>query len=527
MTRTTKIGLFSIGLAAYWPQFEELEARLAGYGRFVAGRLQAMGPDVVDAGMVDDYATALAAGDRFRAEDVDLAVCFVTTYATSATVLPVVQKLGRPVLILNLQPTAQLDYGRTGTGEWLANCQACCVPEIACAFERCGIDFHTVTGLLGLDADGGTGVPPLVQAPTSSANLPSAGESHRRDADATRPHEITADHPAAIRAWKEIGEWIDAVMVLRTLGRTRIGFLGHTYPGMLDMYSDFTQISGTFGSHIEVLEMEDLEAGYEAATDKEITAKADELRSFFTFAEANPNDPISLPPDEESFDHACRVAIGLDKLVERFDLGALSYYYRGVEGRPYAALSAGMIPGLSLLTAKGVPCSGEGDLKNCVAMKAMDILGAGGSFTELYAMDFEESFILMGHDGPFHLRIADGQPVLRRLGTYHGKVGSGLSVEATVQHGPVTIFGLTQRRDGKMKMLLAEGWCLPGETLRIGNTNSRLRFTVNADDPFDIADWMNRWAAEGPTHHVALGVGHRAGALAKFGGLLDVPVVRF
>src|SRR5690349_2845461 len=111
----TKIGLFSIGLAAYWPQFEGLRERLEGYGRFVAERLASLGADVIDAGLVDDHPTAQAAGDRFRAEDVDLAVCFVTTYATSSQVLPAVQRLGRPVLILNLQPTAQLDYDRTGT----------------------------------------------------------------------------------------------------------------------------------------------------------------------------------------------------------------------------------------------------------------------------------------------------------------------------------------------------------------------------------------------------------------------------
>ena len=495
---SVKVGLFSIGLAAYWPQFEGLEERLAGYGRFVADRLAEMDAEVVDAGMVDDYASAQRAGDRFRAEDVDLAVLFVTTYATSATVMPVVQRLGRPVLVLNLQPTVQLDYARTGTGEWLANCQACCVPEIANAFERCGIDFHTVTGLLGLP-DG---------TPGSLAD------------------ERTSAHPAARRVWKEARDWIDAVRAQATLARTRVGFLGHTYAGMLDMVSDVTQVSGTFDLHVQILEMEDLEAGVETATPDEIATKGDELRSFFTLAEANPNDPISLPPDEASFEWACRVAVGLDRMVERFDLGALAYFYKGIEGKPFAALSAGMIPGLSLLTARGVPCAGEGDLKNAVAMKAMDILGAGGSFTELYAMDFEESFIMMGHDGPFHLEIADGPPVLRRLGTYHGKVGSGLSVEATVKHGPITILGLTQRRDGTMKLLVAEGWCLPGETLRIGNTNSRLRFTTSPDDAFDVADWMNRWAAEGPTHHVALGVGHRGDVLAKLGRLLDVPVVR-
>ena len=497
MNPPTKIGLFSIGLAAYWPQFEGLEARLVGYGRHVAATLADMDAEVVDAGMVDDYDSAQAAGERLRAEDVDLVVCFVTTYATSATVLPVVQRLGRPVLILNLQPSARLDYARTGTGEWLAACQACCVPEIACAFERCGIAFHTVTGLLGLPE----GTPGAL-------------------AD-----ERTAEHPAAVRAWAGVREWVDAVRVQKTLARTRFGFLGHTYAGMLDMYSDFTQITGTFGAYIEVLEMEDLEAAVEAATADEIAAKADELRSFFALAEANPNDPISLPPDEAAFDHACRVAVGLDRLAAAYDLGGLAYYYKGREGGPFAALSAGMIPGLSLLTSRGIPCAGEGDLKNGIAMKAMDVLGAGGSFTELYAMDFEEEFIMMGHDGPFHLAIADGQPVLRRLGTYHGKVGSGLSVEATVKHGPVTILGLTQRRDGRMKLLVAEGWCLPGETLHIGNTNSRLRFTKDPNDSFDLADWMNRWAAEGPTHHVALGVGHRAGALTKLGALLDVPTV--
>lgn len=493
-----KVGFFSIGLAAYWPQFAGLKERLEGYGRFVASKLSGMQAEVVDAGLVDSYHSALATGDLFRTSDVDLVVCFVTTYATSSQVLPAVQSLGRPVLILNLQPTAQLDYARTGTGEWLANCQACCVPEIACAFERCGIDFHTVTGLLGL----------AEPTPGSLAN------------------EVTAGHPAAIRVWEEVRSWVDAVRVRRALGRTRIGFLGHTYPGMLDMYSDFTQVTGTFGAHIEVLEMEDLEACVEEATAEEIGQKGEELRAFFTLAEANPNDPISLPPDEASFQWASRVAVGLDRLAAKFDLGALSYYYRSLEGRPYSDLSSGMIPGLSLLTARGVPCSGEGDLKNCIAMKAMDLLGAGGSFTELYAMDFVEQFILMGHDGPFHLRIASDKPMLRRLGTYHGKVGSGLSVEATVQPGPVTILGLTQRRDGQMKLLVAEGWCLEGETLHIGNTNSRLRFTATPDDPFDVADWMNRWAGEGPTHHVALGVGHHAGTLTRLGFLSKVPTVR-
>lgn len=498
MSAPVKVGLFSIGLAAYWPQFEGLRERLAGYGAFVGRQLAAMGVQVVDAGLVDDQPGALAAGDRFIREDVDLVVCYVTTYATSSQVLPAVQRVNRPVLVLNLQPTAQLAYTQTGTGEWLANCQACCVPEIACAFERCGIDFHTVTGLLGLSE----------QTPNAPAD------------------EVTHEHPAAQRAWREIGDWLDAIRLQRTLARSRIGFLGHTYPGMLDMYSDFTQHTGHLGVHIEVLEMDDLEACVQEATQAQVRAKHEEALAMFEVSEDSPTDPLAKKPDAEQMQWACRVAVGLDKLVERFNLNGLTYYHRGVGGNVYEQLGAGLILGCSMLTARGVPCAGEGDLKNCMAMKVMDTLGVGGSYTELYAMDFEEQFILMGHDGPFHINIAEGKPILRGLGLYHGKAGYGVSVEAQVKTGPITILGLTQTYDGRLKWLCAQGWSLPGEILHIGNTNSRLRFSEQVDGTFDVADWMNRWAAQGPTHHVALGVGHQAQKFEKFARLLDQPYVR-
>jgi len=490
-----KVGLFSIGLAAYWPQFPGLRERLAGYGAFTGDKMRAMGADVVDAGMVDDQPSAMVAGDVFARQDVDLVVCYVTTYATSSQVVAAVQRLKRPVLILNLQPTAQISYLQTGTAEWLANCQACCVPEIACAFERCGIPFYTVTGLLGLEE----------QTVGALAN------------------EITADHPAAIAAWTEVERWLSATQVKRTLARSRIGFLGHTYPGMLDMYSDFTQHTGQFGVHIEVLEMDDLEARVHAVTDAQIRAKQEEALRIFDVSEDSPSDPLAKKPRPEEMEWACRVAVGLDSLVKDFNLDGLTYYHRGVDGNSYERLGAGVILGCSLLTSRGIPCSGEGDLKNCMSMKVMDVLKAGGSFTELYAMDFTERFILMGHDGPFHAGISEGRPILRGLGLYHGKRGGGISVEAQVTNGPITILGLTQMRDGRLKWLCSEGWSLPGDRLQIGNTNSRLRFRVNEDDGFDVSDWMNRWASEGPTHHVALGVGHHKTAIVMMSRLLDMP----
>jgi len=470
------VGVFGIGLAAYWPQFPGLRERLEGYQRLVEQRLNEWAT-VTSGGMVDDAAAAVRAGDAFRQAGVDLLFCYVGTYATSSQVLPVVQRAQSPVVVLNLQPGAALDYARTDTAEWLANCSACCVPEVAGAFARSGIPFRQVTGMLAADAD--------VRAPWESA-------------------------------WREIHEWCEAASVVRNLRHSRIGFLGHTYPGMLDMYSDFTQHQAQLGTHIEVLEMCDLGERVASVTDAEVAAMELAVRKMFDISDDSPADPLARKPSDEEMAWACRVTVGLEKLVDGFNLDGLAYYYRGLAGNRYEQLAAGMTLGCSLLTARGVPCSGEGDLKNCQAMKIMDLLGAGGSFTEIYAMDFREGFLLMGHDGPFHPAIAEGRPILRGLGLYHGKRGYGVSVEASVRQGPVTILGLTQTRDGRLKLIAAEGESIEGERLRIGNTNSRIRFS------FDPASFMNAWCREGPTHHCALGVGHVSAKIEKTASLLNL-----
>jgi L-arabinose isomerase len=320
------------------------------------------------------------------------------------------------------------------------------------------------------------------------------------------------------RAWTEIANWVQAANVMRQINYSRIGFLGHTYPGMLDMYSDFTMHHAQLGTHIEVLEMDDLHARVNTATADEIEAKIEEIRQMFDFAEPG-QDKISMPVTPESLNWSAKVAVGLDRLVADFDLNGLTYYYRGLDANPNEELGAGLIVGNSLLTARGIPASGEGDLKTCAAMLMMDRLGAGGSYTEFYAMDFNEDFILMGHDGPGHLTISDGKPVLRGLGLFHGKRGYGLSVEFKVKTGPITILGLTQTADGRLKMLAADGESIPGPTLQIGNTNSRLKFNL------DPAEFMNRWAEQGPTHHVALGVGHQLGKIKKLARMLKLELV--
>lgn len=458
-----KVGIFGIGLDAYWDQFQGLKKRLEGYQRYVEEQIGEWA-HVVSPGMVDTAPKAYAVGKQFAQERVDLIFCHAATCATSSQVLPAVQEANVPVVVLNLQPVSALNYETTDTGEWLANCSACCVPEISCAFERAGISFNVVSGMLYEDEE----------------------------------------------AWGDIEEWCRAANVVRTLHGSRFGFLGHTYPGMLDMYSDFTMHHAQLGLHVEVLEMDDLRDHVDGITEESVAARVEEVRETFELDES---------VTRESLDWAARVSAGLNGLAEDAELDALAYYYRGTNGSTYEQLGANLILGNSLLTARGIPASGEGELKNAVAMKIMDTLGAGGSFTEFYAMDFDENFVLMGHDGSAHLAISDRKPVLRELDLYHGKAGYGVSVELSVKTGPITIFGVTQTHDGRLKMLAAEGESLAGPTLRIGTTNSRLRFSLPP------AAFMNAWCEHGPTHHCALGTGHRAGVLRKVARLLGLEFV--
>ena len=464
-----RIGVFGIGLAAYWPQFSGLKERIEGYQRRVEERVAELGGEVVSAGLVDSEQAAREAGDRFAAAQVDLVLCHAVTYATSSTVLPVAQAAKAPVVLLGLQPTPTLDYANTDTGEWLANCAACCVPEIAGAFTRARIPYDTVVGTIDGDE----------------------------------------------RAWEKIGAWVRAAGVARDLRRSRIGFLGHVYPGMLDMYTDFTAVHAQVGAHVEVLEIDDLGARVAGVSDAEVAAKEAEIREMFAFADPSA-DPIAGPIEPEALGWSARVAVGLDKLAADFELDALTYYYRGVDGNEAERLGAGVIVGNSLLTARGVPTDGEADLKTNLAQLILDRLGAGGSYTEFYALDLDDDFVLMGHDGPGHVAIAQEQPTLRALKLYHGKRGAGLSVEFKVRYGPITIVGCTQTAEGRLKLLVGEGESIPGDTFRIGNTNSRLRF------PLAPAEFLERWCAEGPTHHVALGVGHVGSEVRKVASLLGL-----
>jgi L-arabinose isomerase len=470
--RNVRVGLFGIGLDAYWPQFEGLKARLEGYVRIVAERLQRPGVDVVNLGLIDTPPKALDAGHRFRTEDVDLIFLYVTTYALSATVLPVVRRARVPVVVLNLQPAAAIDYSRVNamrdrtamTGEWLAHCSACSVPEIANVFRRAHIDFHQVTGLLHDD-------PPC---------------------------------------WNEVSEWITAARTVHELAHNRLGLMGHYYGGMLDIYTDLTRHCATFGGHIEIVELEELVALRREVRAEAVAEKVSAFRAAFDIQSDCPDDEI---------ERAARTSVALDRLVANHDLGSLAYYHKGTGVEENEDVMSSIILGTSLLTSQGVPVAGEYEVKNVQAMKLLDTLGAGGSFTEYYAMDFVDDVVLMGHDGPGHMAIANGRTKVRPLGVYHGKVGRGLSVEMSVRHGPVTLLSVTETESG-LGLLIAEGESVDGPILEIGNTNSRYRF------PLGARSFVNAWNGHGPAHHCAVGVGHLAATLQKIAALVGIDAIR-
>jgi L-arabinose isomerase len=468
----TRAGLFGVGLDTYWPQFKGLHSRLTGYQNGIAGQLRGFGVDLVDAGMVDTPAKAHAAASLFRREEVDIIFLYVSTYALSSTVLPVVQKAGVPVVVLNLQPVPQLDYEKfnrlgdrgTMTGIWLEHCQACSAPEIACAFNRAGIAYHLVTGYLEEAA-----------------------------------------------AWAEIRDWVDAAKVAAAMRGNRVGVLGHYYCGMLDVYSDLTQQSAAFGNHFELLEMCQLHKLREAVTAAQVRRKLGQFRREFN---------VSPECAEKELARAARTSCALDALVTKHDLGSLAYYYESEEGYAYRDIVTSVIAGNTLLTGHHVPVAGECEIKNVQAMKIMDLLGVGGSFSEFYLADFKEDFVFLGHDGPAHFAIAEGRVGLVPLPVYHGKPGRGLSIQMTVKHGPVTLLSVVQGAAGKVFLLTAEAESVPGAVLQIGNTNSRYRFSIGAKA------FMNEWSKAGPAHHCAIGVGHIAAKIEKLGQLLGIQTVR-
>jgi L-arabinose isomerase len=463
-----KIGLFGIGLDTYWSQFDGLLDKLKSYQDRIKYRIEKTGNEVIDAGMVDNPDKAIEAAEIFRENGVDLIFLNISTYALSHNVLPLIQRINCPVIVLNLQPTEAIDYNKFNslgdrgkmTGEWLSYCQSCVTPELASVFNRAGIKYHLITGYLDEDY-----------------------------------------------VWNEINEWIEACTVMKVLKNSRVGVMGHYYSGMLDVYSDITKLAAVFGSHFELVEFGVLKNLRESVSADEISIMIERFKEWFDVSDECSQDDI---------EQAALSSVALGLLGEKYKLGALAYYYEGQGDPEYEKIVTTLIPGMTMLTGNNIPVAGECEIKNVLAMKIMDAFKSGGSFSEFYGMDFNDDIILMGHDGPAHHKIADGKVGLVPLPVFHGKPGKGLSIQMKVANGPVTLLAVCQGGDGRITLLTAQANSVEGPTLMIGNTNSRYKFSVSA------REFINNWSKAGPSHHCAIGVGHISGKIRKLADMLNV-----
>ncbi|HYW77985.1 MAG TPA: L-fucose/L-arabinose isomerase family protein [Thermoguttaceae bacterium] len=471
--RTARIGVFGVGFHVYWPQFDGLLDELTGKLDTFTDRVKTHGVEVVDFGIVDDAESAYALLPKLKAADLDLVFCDMLTYATSATFGAIVRGLDVPIVLVALQPLAALDYGRASTYMQLCNDDFCSVPEFT-----------------GVAIRMGRRPPPVI-----------LGTLH--------------DDPAADA---EVARWCDIAKVLHDLRRARIGHFGHPIEHMLDMQTDQAALTAAFGCHVVQTEADDLLRCERAVSDEEIEHKKVQILELFDTPDPV-SDPLTTKLTDDDLLVASRVAVALDKFVEEKKLDGLAYYYAGEEGSRTRQLVTNLIVGNSLLTGAGFPMCGESDLKTCIAMLIMDRLDIGGSFAEFHPIDFREGFVLVGHDGPHHVNIADGKPVLRSLSKYHGKPGSGAGVEFKIRQGPITMLSIGVTYGGRFKFVIAEGQSVHGPIPPTGNTNTRGFF-----EP-DIRTFLRQWVAEGPTHHFALGVGHHANTLKDVADVLNIEAV--
>lgn len=462
--KKAKIAIVSLGHYIYFTQFEGLRKELMEKGGKFRHYIDADAADVVDVGFVDCTEAAFDAVKRIKKEDVDLIFIILSTYVPSSVCAPFARYLDVPQVLVAIQPLNHLDYSRTTTYMQLANDDVCAMPEISGVYERLG-----------------RAMPSCIVAASSNEEL--------------------------IR--REVGEWVAAANAMAAFKYSTIGYLGHTYEGMYDMHTDPTAFTAAFGSHVKMLEMCELVRLYDEVSPAEIDRMAERITDTFEICDPSV-DPLTDYVKREDIEHSARIAVALEKIVSENNLSALAYYYKSESGNRYEDIAANLIVGNTLLTSSGIPLAGEADLKTAAAMMIMNSIGAGGSFAEIHPFDVSDDIVLIGHDGPHNIAIAEGRPRLRRLKKYHGKSGSGIGVEFSLKSGDITLLSISVDRNGKMRMIATEGESIAGEIPQTGNTNTRVSFGT------PICEFLARWCEAGPTHHLALGTGHRMGILRKF-----------
>ncbi len=464
------IGIFAVAHGVYWDQFPGLKDNMEKYHADMVSIVAKNDVEIVDLGIIDSSIAANEAADKFNAANVNLIFCNMITYATSSVFAPVLRNCTAPMVLTALQPRNAMDYEKANTFMQLENDSICSVPEFCGVATRMDKKIYDVI----------------------------IGTLYNNE-----------------RVEKEIKEWCLIAKALRTLKGARIGLMGHVLEAMYDMHTDPTAVFNAFGIHVPLLEIDDLLEEYHKVTDEEIAEQTAIIKAEFDMPEPK-CDPVTMKLTDEDLYKAARASAALERFRKDYKLDGLAYFYNGSEGSENRMIASSLIVGNSMLIARGIPMCGEFDIKTCIAMLIMDTIGIGGSFAEIHPFDFDGDCILVGHDGPHHIQLAQGKPVLRSLKKYHGKSGSGASVEFKLKEGPFTMLGINQTAKGGFKFVIGEGMSNAGPIPATGNTNTRASYLP------DTPTFIKNWCMSGPTHHFAMGTGNYASTLEKLGKVLGV-----
>ncbi len=467
------IGVLGVGYDKYWSQFEGLKDELMGKQKRFCDQVVQNGVRVFDFGLVDNAASAAAVISKLLGSDLDLLFVDMLTYATSATIGKIFREVPIPIILVALQPLSAMDYHNGTTYMQLCNDDFCSVPEF-------------------------TGVAIRMKRPVPEVIIGTLENDPVKDV--------------------EVARWCSIAHVLHDLRRSRLGLMGHVLEAMLDMHVDPTAVTEAVGAHIVPCEPEDILQFYSDDYPDLIADKERVILDFFDTPDPG-SDPITEKLTQRDLRTAARAAVALDMFVQDKNLDGFAYYYEGSPKTVLRELVTNLIVGNTLLTSAGFPMCGEFDLKTCVAMMIMDRLEIGGSFAEFHPIDFNRNTVLVGHDGPHHINIADRRPLLRSLKKYHGKPGFGASVEFNIRKGSITMLSIGVTTNGKMKFIIAEGESMAGPIPPTGNTNTHGSFGP------DVRLFLKRWVAEGPTHHFALGIGHQAETIRSIANCLNIESV--
>ena len=460
-----RIGVFSVALGAYLPQFPslapEFQTQYEAFKKRIPNTV-----DIIDGGLVTTKEQSQAAGDLFRAADVDLVLLQLLTYATSYNMLPAVKDLDVPIVLVNIQKVRALDYDQADIASWLGEGYACgAVGEMVADLERFGKRHAVITGV----SEGGD---------------------------------------AAVQT--EIEDWCRAAQVRRRFRDTNLAQIGRPYPGMMDLYIDESNLYRRMHLYTKQFDWEKMWVIADTLADGDIIrAKAQEILDTF--------DIEGGGSIEEVWEMARYVA-AFEQWVKEEKIGLIASHYDGFAAGKAGVLDSMLIPAFSMLIKQGTACAVEGDIKVAMAMSMLKTISGTGQLAEMYSIDFNDDIVLIGHSGSGDADISEKKPTMKKVPVFHGKTGGGYLTQFYPRLGPVTYLAITQNGDGHFKFIAAEGMNEAGKILSIGDTNMRTRFACGA------REFVTRWSECGPTHHFAAAAGRQIDTVLKIAKLYNVPI---